>query len=479
MFLQIVKTEWRNLFAEKSFLILAFTFAVLIGYGIYNAASWIDEREQRTTALAEKQENDLADKKAKTARGYKGSTTPGAYEPDPSHPYTIGMDLYTAIQPFAPSAIFSLGQSDVLSPEAGVTVSTLQRTKADKTGFENPLSFLAGRFDLSFVVIYLLPLFVLALSFNLLAGEREQGILQLILSQPLELKNFVAAKMTAQFVLIFALVILVSLGGVMIAVRSEMSGDFFIRALLWLVLILAYTLFWFALAAFINSFGYSSATNAVIASASWLVLVLILPALLNIVIASVYPMPSRAETIAAIRSVSLDMRKDGKRLLSEHYQDHPELMPKEGEKAFEDLGLAFVYIQQEQKKKLAEVEGRFAEQIALQQSLVTSLQYLSPSIIALEASNDIAGTGLARHADFRAQVKDFDRAWSDFFVPRIYRMQDLTAADFDSIPRFAFREESTMEVLGRTAPGIVFVLLLSSVLLIATFVRLKNYKLES
>src|SRR5688572_16475081 len=114
MFLRIVRTEWRNLFAEKSFLILVVAFALLLGYGIYNGAAWIEERERQSTTLAEKQENDLEDKKAKTARGYKGSTVPGSYEPDPSDPYTIGMGLYTAILPFAPSAVFSLGQSDVL-----------------------------------------------------------------------------------------------------------------------------------------------------------------------------------------------------------------------------------------------------------------------------------------------------------------------------------------------------------------------------
>ncbi|MBK8149180.1 MAG: hypothetical protein IPK58_13480 [Acidobacteria bacterium] len=49
-------------------------------------------------------------------------------------------------------------------------MSTLQRTQADKDGFENPLGFLAGKFDPSFVLVYLLPLVILALSFNVLSG---------------------------------------------------------------------------------------------------------------------------------------------------------------------------------------------------------------------------------------------------------------------------------------------------------------------
>jgi ABC-2 type transport system permease protein len=476
MFLKIIKTEWRNLFAEKSFLILAIAFAGLLAYGIYGGASWINEKNRQSQTLLAAQEKDLADKRGKTARGDKGSTEPGNYQPDPSDPYTIGMGLHTAVLPFHPAAIFSLGQADVLSPEAGVTVSTLQRTKADKTGFENPLSFLNGRFDLSFVVVYLLPLLILALSFNLLSGERESGVLQLLLSQPIRLKNLLTAKIAAQFALLLALVLIVSMFGAFFAVR-EFSGDFWARVFLWILLVATYAAFWFALAAFINSFAFSSATNAVVAAACWLVLVLILPSLLNVFITAAYPVPSRNEMISAIRSVNLDMRRDGKRLLAEHFQDHPELMPKTGEKAFEDFGLAFVYIQQEQKKRVREIEDRFAAQLAAQQNLVKTFRFLSPSVVAQEASNDIAGTGLERYQNFKTQIRDFENQWTDFFAPKIYRMENLTAADFDQIPRFQFREESIGAVVWRVGAGILFLAAASFALLFLTFGKLKNYKL--
>lgn len=478
MFQKIIKTEWRNLFAEKSFLILAIVFALLIAYGISSGASWIGARRTQSIDLLAAQEKNFADKQAKTARGYKGSEEPGNYEPDPSDPYTIGMSLQYAVLPFASAAVFSLGQADVVPIDSGVTISTLQRTKADKTGFENPLSFLSGRFDLSFVIVYLLPLFVLALSFNLLSGEREAGILQLLLSQPIKLKNLLTAKIAAQFVLIFALVLIVSLIGVFLSV-SDFSADFWVRTLLWILLVAAYSAFWFALASYLNSFGFSSATNAVVASASWLILVLILPSLLNVVVSAAYPVPSRNELISAVRNVNLDMRRDGSRLLAEHYQDHPELMPKDKKADLNDFGLAFVYIQREQKKRVNEVEEKFATQLAAQQNLVKTFRFLSPSIIAQEASNDIAGTGLERFQHFRSQVGEFDKTWADYFVPRIYRMENLSAQDFDAIPRFEYREEFIGAVVGRVGFGILFLLAATAALLFLTFGRLKNYRLEN
>ena len=475
MFIRIIKTEWRNLFAERSFILLTLAFAVLLGYGVWSGSSWIAERKSESQQLLDKQASDLAERRTKTAQGFKGSTEP--YEPDPSDPYSIGMSLQYASLPFSPAAAFSIGQADVLPLDAGVTVSTLQRTKADKGGFENPLSFLPGRFDLSFIIVYLLPLFVLALSFNILSGERERGTLRLLLSQPLKLRSLLTAKTIALFVLISAVVLAVSLVGVLLTV-GDFSTDFWIRSALWVLLVLAYSAFWFGLAIFVNSLGYSSATNAVVCAASWLVLVLILPSLLNVAISSAYPVPSRSELISAVRSVNLDMRRDGSRILAEHYQDHPELMPKDGKTDLEDFGLAFVLVQREQKQRVDAVEARFAEQLANQQSLIRSFRFISPSVIAQEASNDIAGTGLSRYQHFRAQVKQFDTAWADFFVPRIFKKENLIAQDFDSIPRFIWSEEPKDSVVMRAGVGILYLILISAVLLIVAFRKLGNYRLE-
>lgn len=481
MFRKIIQTEWRILFAERSFLILAVLFAMLLVYAVSSSARWIDEKQTESRSLLEKQETSLAESKSKTAeklaRGEPGANAPTNTAPAPNDPNALGMSLQHAVLPFNPAAIFSLGQADVLPLEQGVTISTLQRTKADKVGFENPLGFLAGRFDLSFVIVYLLPIFVLALGFNLLSNEREQGILQLLLSQPIRLKNLLTAKIAAQFALVFSFAGVVSIVCVSLFV-PDFSVDFWLRAALWTALTGVYAAFWFALAALVNSYGFSSSGNAVALVACWLVLVLILPSLLNVGITAAYPVPSRHEMISAVRNVNLDMRRDGSRLLAEHYQDHPELMPKDGKTDVNDFSLAFVYIQREQKKRVEEIENRFAGQLAGQQNLIGILRFLSPSIIAQEASNDIAGTGIARFQNFREQVKDFDRAWDAYFTPKIFRKEALGVADFEQIPRFAFREEPLASVAGRVAPGILFLAALTAVLMFAAFRKLKNFQLE-
>jgi len=476
MYQRIIRTEWRNLFAEKSFLILATVFSILAIYGLLNAANWVRSKTEESRNLVEKHEKNLSEKQEKVRQGVKGSNAPGNAVPDPADPYEIGMNLHYVVMPLASSAIFSVGQSDVLTNNAGIAISTLQRTEADKDGFENPLSFLSGKFDLAFVVVYLLPLFVLAMSFNLLSGERENGTLQLLLANPLSLKNLLMAKVTAHSLLLFGIVTVAVIIGILLSVQS-FGGGFWLKFLLLLALVLAYTAFWFAIAVLINSFGFSSASNAVAASAAWLILVLILPTLLNVYTSAVYPVPPRSEVVAAIRGVNLDMRRDGEKLLTEFYQDHPELIPKDGKTDTKDLGLAFVYVQREQKKRVSEVEIRFDEQLGKQQNLVKNLRFLSPSIIAQEAINDIAGTGLERYTRFRRQTKEFDKIWDAYFSAKIFRNEMLTAEEFEQIPRFSFREEPTRDLLVRVASGIVFLIAISSILVITALKRFKGYEI--
>jgi ABC-2 type transport system permease protein len=157
---------------------------------------------------------------------------------------------------------------------------------------------------------------------------------------------------------------------------------------------------------------------------------------------SFYPVPSRTELVSAVRGVNLDVRRDVGNILSEHYQDHPELIPKDGKADLNNFTLAAVAVNREQRRRFDAVEDRFAEQLAHQQSMIRNFRFLSPSIIAQEASNDVAGTGLTRYQHFRSQVKQLDAAWADYFVPRIFRQEKLSAADFDTIPRFQYNEES-------------------------------------
>lgn len=473
---KIIKMEARGLFIDRVFPVAAVMFAALLLYGFFNAAAWMEERGAQSQAIVQTQEQEIDDRRTKVAAGEKGSHEPGNFKADPGDPYDIGVSLQHAVLPFVPAAIFAVGQSDILPPDLGASLLTPQRTKADKVGFENPLSFLYGKFDTAFVVVYLLPLLILAISFNLLSSEREQGTLQLVLSQPISLVEMLMSKVTAQFLIIAGILLMSLIAGVIVTGSFLLDGDLLIRAIVWLFLIFSYAAFWLSLAVFINSFGLGSATNAVASVTAWLFFVLVIPSVLAIAVSALYPLPPRSEVTSAIRSINLDMRRDGQKLISEYYQDHPELMPADGKIDAADFGLAFIYIQNEHKKKIAEIESRFDEQLRSQQDLVSMTRFLSPAIVTNEALNDLAGTGLSRYASFRQQAKEFDNNWSSFFRSKLFRNETVTLEDFERIPRFKFQEPPTSEYVTRAGIGIGGILVFTLALLIAAIARLKNFR---
>ena len=81
-----------------------------------------------------------------------------------------------------------------------------------------------------------------------------------------------------------------------------------------------YALFWFALAAWVNSLRRSSAWNATVLVGAWLVLVVVLPAAVNIAAGMLHPLPSRVEMITAQRDASNDAVNRRSELLARYLE---------------------------------------------------------------------------------------------------------------------------------------------------------------
>jgi hypothetical protein len=74
-------------------------------------------------------------------------------------------------------------------------------------------------------MIYLYPLAILALSFNMIAAEREAGALALVLSQPIRFRALVLGKLGVRALLVFSCGILVPTVAALVA---EMDWRFFL-----------------------------------------------------------------------------------------------------------------------------------------------------------------------------------------------------------------------------------------------------------
>jgi ABC-2 type transport system permease protein len=323
------------------------------------------------------------------------------------------------------------------------------------------------------VLIYLYPLKILALTYNLLSSEKEQGTMVLVLSQPISMRTLAAGKIVVRFGLFVAAVVLTSVVGLAVAGLEVGAAGILPRLGLWLSAVALYGLFWFALAALVASFGKPSATNAMILAGLWLLLVVLVPSVLSMATTTMYPVPSRVEMIQAMRVAADEANSEGSKLLAQYYEDHPELASRDEQQAMNDFNLVRVAVNDDVERRVRPVLDRYSRQLTAQHRVVERARFLSPAMLLQNALNDVAGTGLARHREFLRQVDAYHQGWRDYFLPLVFQRTRLT--DYTGLPRFAFTEESLDTVSHRVGVSLAGVSIPGVVIGAVGLLRLRRY----
>ena len=443
----VLRNEWRLLRADRALGLVLGVFALLFAYALANGVAWVDFQEETLAAAREGNVERVEALGAELQRIADGGRPSSPFR-DPRSPSVLGgaPGAHTAVLDPGPLTALAVGQSDLLPTYYDVSIQTNESSFLQNGEIENPLNLLVGRFDLAFVLIYLLPLLILALSFNVLSGEREQGTLALTLSQPVSARGVVTAKLAFRAILVLGLALGVSLLGVLFTGGFGSPG----RVALWCAAVAAYALFWFTLAAWVNGLGRSSAWNATVLVGAWLLLVVVLPAAVNITAGLLHPLPSRVAMITAQREASNEAVNQRSELLAQYLEDHPELAGGVGAEEANRAALAWAATDAV-NRRLEDVTTVYDERLAAQRDLVRHYRFLSPALLTQEALLDAAGTGDARFALFEAQVREFAEHWRTFFVPAILAGEQMTVKVLPHRPSFEFVDERMSEVSSRAA----------------------------
>jgi ABC-2 type transport system permease protein len=437
----LFRLELQLLARERAAWILIVLFSASLAYGIWNGSRLAQRQQDVVTTLKEdadgfqSQVRDVLSKQSVDPKAIAGRGT-------------------TAILPAPPLPLLAAGQSDLSPAHETVVLWKLGSPSDARSELENPSHLMAGRFDLAFVLVWLFPLFLLGFVYDLIAGDREVGTLRLALAQGITPWRWMGARAIAR-----ALPVIIVAGlATLTAGMSSGAADKSMRLVFALVAVLAYGLFWIALAVVVNTVARSAAGAATALGAAWVMLVLVLPTLLNVIVETLYPIPSRPELVAAGRKASGEAEKRGGELMNSFYRDHPELAPP-GQQA--DFYAQHLTVQTEVGRSVEPVRQKFDAQLARQQTAVGRWRFVSPAIALHEALTDLAGTGYWRYRAFREQVVALRQAVSGFFTPRIHKRELITMADADKLPQFEFREEPANLWMGRVLTSLGGILVLA------------------
>jgi ABC-2 type transport system permease protein len=473
MFGRILHHEWRALAADRALWITACLLTLMIGYAAFNGAAYVAFQESTIRALLADQSVRLGKLNTDLDDFEAGRKEPKGFL-DPRSAASVGTTAAPyMILPRAPLAGLSIGQSD-LYPYYVKTGMRRRQLNASTEEIENPLNLLSGRFDLAFVIVYIYPLLILALSYNLISAEKEQGTLALTLSQPVSLGRVVAAKAVLRALALIGFVITISAVALIASGIPIFTHEVFPVWLRWILVVVLYGLFWFAVAIAVNALGKPSATNAIAVAAVWLTFVLLIPSLINAAASAFYPVPSRVEMIQAMRAATREATANAAMLLSRYMDDHPDLLPL-GTVNPAEFASNTATVQMETDWLIQPVLDGYDRQSALQQSVVDHFRFLSPAILVQGALNDLSGSSAERHRFFLTQVDHYLRQWQGFFYRHIFAQTKFTSAELRKAPRFEYEEESADTVDTRLLAGLGAVLAMTAAVSIVAFSALRRY----
>lgn len=328
-----------------------------------------------------------------------------------------------------PLAFAALGMRDVSPFILRVRSLGLEAQIYDGDTF-NPELALPGRFDWSFVLVFLAPLFVIALFHDLVSGEREAGRQRTLEALPRGGAALWRRRTGLRLALLWTIL------GVPFAVAAiaEGAGAGAIAAVL--LVAGAYLLFWIAVAALVGRLRWSSTANAAALAGLWLVLVLIVPTLGHVVINRTIPVAQGAEIALAQREAvnrAWDIPRQD--TMDRFYASHPEWA------GSAPLGVEFHYkwylaFHQNGDESVAPQVRAYRAGLEGRDHAARALGWVLPPVGVQALLTRLADTDLTAQLAYQDRIRAFHERLRSFYYSYLFTDRPFTAQDFERVPRW-------------------------------------------
>ncbi len=432
----LLRYEWK-VFKRNKFQLLLLGITFVFGlYAIYYGQSEINTQRDTISAVTALEKDEFSQYKASFKEELETLEQEQTHDIASRPAYAWYRHGYHAIlhpHDFAP---LSIGQRDLFRYYYRLTGMSLHYQLFENE-IANPVNLMVGNFDLSFVIVYLFPLLIIAFCYGLFSIEKENGTLPLLLIQAISIQKIIIIRLAFYFVLITGLGLLISLSGLF------SSGNLFatnnhLPAISWLMSVVTYCAFWFGLIFLIISFRKNSAFNAITAVGSWLLLIIIIPSLLNVIVTIKYPLNS--VTLADLtRRTGLENENDeeeSRQVIMEFIAHKPELSGSENMINNNIMAKAYAaFTSLKDINNQAKVD-HYNAQVAKRNTWTSQFYWLSPPVSMQDVFAHIAHTDLHTFLYYQDALAIFHEEITDFYFSRLFRDKPILLEDYNSLPTF-------------------------------------------
>jgi ABC-2 type transport system permease protein len=384
--------------------------AMFIGAAI--GAAHVERERGTLQTLAAEQAAALSEAKAAAQRYSAPSDLKIEYHRDPTDAfgYMNWFLVSHAVKPPLPLGALALGQSDLYPSHLRIDFNSIFPDAAYDLG--NPHELKLGAFDLAFVLIYLAPLALIALTATRLTGEQDSGVLRLIAAQPVAPRTVAAAKYVA--IAIVSLVVIV--GGAVLSLAKQhqlvlepLFGLVVLAVCLWVLL-------WISVSAWVASLWRGAIGSIVTLILIWATMTVLLPAGAALLVEVLHPTPSRIAYIDSSRQAMDGFYGDEAEVHAAWFARFPEFSTVAPDAVRSAEVKRFARDDYYRRALLPQRNGFDSRLYAV---LTTSdwLRLLSPAMMLDNMLQTAAGSDIRRHAGFLASADVYSESCDDSSSP--------------------------------------------------------------
>jgi ABC-type transport system involved in multi-copper enzyme maturation permease subunit len=487
----IAKRELLDQVSSPKFIFLFLVSALLVVFSLYTgSASYISARDElrSTDQLSHREIENRANYQELAQYGVKVGRTP------------------------SPLSAVAAGVSSALGRSARVTPGQ-QPDIAPPPLADQPVVAVLGELDLSVVIRVFLSLFVLLLTYDAIAGEKETGTLKAVLANPVPRTRLLLGKALGLFGTFLAATAIPAVLGLLVmqaGFKIELSGAEWIRLVLIGVVAGLYLLALFSMGMFV-----STATTR--SSIAFLILLLLLVGFTEIIpkaspmLARQFrPVPAYAELQSERDRLQSENQRATFKAMSSAFALMNTPVSNDAEAAARQARIDSIMsrsrdsLSRDLREQQARIEEAYRNKQDAMTSLALSLARLSPAAAMSHAVEVLAGTDFDLHRRWRGELIGYRSALEDWFKSKgvqtgsgmrfsvqinntsgpggknqTMRIGAPTSEDakldLSTMPSFRPQVEPLAGAMGRAAPDLVILGLWSGAMLLLAFWKFLKY----
>ncbi|NIF05093.1 ABC transporter permease [Chryseobacterium sp. Tr-659] len=471
--------EWKHIFRQPAVWGLFFFFFIVGGYSIYSG-----------NLLTKKKLEAIQDAKKDSFKDYH--TTIQAFTDTASiekkqqaenagNPYVIDYRFpRIAYDNPYPLSGLATGIKDITPVSEKVNYYT-DYAAVDRE-ITNPAILLEGRLDLAYVNLYLIPILIIVLGYNIISSEKEKGISKLLIVQGGTLKRVLFGKLLIRLVIVCLAALFVNISGMLLSPSGLPS---FQDAFLWCFLLFSYCVLWIALCFFIISMDKNSVFNLFACMALWIFFLFLFPLMINKTAQMKYPSDLKLLDLEEKdRQISDEVwSMKPKMVVDSFYRDFPEYASLySASDTLNNQNDAFFagYYCIKQKRMKAVIDSLWKGDNNANQMAFRLIKF-NPVQSTEHLFTILARTSRADYTRYKQDVKDFQKVWQTCFFNKVFSVKDgkrtlsgFSAEELKTLPSFIIRYHAVR--ISDFMYGTLVLWMFSVICFIAGWVFIRKFK---